>query len=165
MGVPFSDDEKQTFLDALAKCGVIGDAMLAAGIANRPTVTAWRNNDPEFAAAYDDAIEASRDKLESEARRRAVEGVTKLKFYPKGHKKHGQSYEELDYSDSLLMFMLKGERSEKFAERTKSEISGPGGGPIEANDTATAARIAALLDAARRRREQEGEIDDDPLFG
>lgn len=159
-----SDDQKQTFLDALAKCGVIGDALVAAGIKSRQTVTRLREADPEFGEAYDEALEASRDTLESEARRRAVEGVSQIKFYPKGHPDAGKPYTEMNYSDSLLMFMLKGERGEKFAERTKSEISGPGGGPIEANDTATAARIAALLDAARRRRDEEGGADDDPLF-
>lgn len=158
----FTDNEKQEFLNHLAECGVIGRAMAMTGINARQTITRWRKDDPDFAAAYDEALEASRDSLESEARRRAVEGVTKIKFYPKGHEKAGEPYIEYEYSDGLLMFLLKGERADKFADRVKSEISGPNGGAIETNDTAMAARLAAILDSAKQRKAAAG--DSDPLF-
>jgi hypothetical protein len=42
---------------------------------DRRTAYAHRLADPEFAADWDDALEASIDDLEGEARRRAMEGV------------------------------------------------------------------------------------------
>lgn len=159
MAAPLSDTQKQTFLDALAKCGVIGDALQAAGIKSRATITNLRNSDPAFSDAYDEAIEESRDTLESEARRRAVEGVTRIKWVGKGDDR--EPVEEVAYSDQLLIFLLKGERGDKFADRTKAEISNPDGSlkPAE-SDTAAAARIAAIFDAARQRKSSA----DDPLF-
>ena len=38
----------------------------------------------------------------------------------------------IDGSDTLLIFMLKARRPEKFKDRQSHEHSGPGGGPIEA---------------------------------
>ncbi len=81
--------------------------------------------DPEYAAAFTEAQEEAADRLEEEARRRAVEGVDEPVFY-KG-KKCGAIRR---YSDSLLIFLLKGVRPEKFKERSSTELSGPQGGDI-----------------------------------
>ncbi len=143
-----SDELKQAFLDALATSGVVKTAMLASGVRSYSTAKRWRDTDPEFEEAYHEALEASADLLEAEARRRASEGVVRVKFHPKT----GEQIDEVQYSDTLMMFLLKGSRPDKFAERTKSELSGPGGAPMEVNDGAMSARIAALLDEARRRR-------------
>jgi hypothetical protein len=35
-----------------------------------------------------------------------------------------------EYSDTLLMFLLKGLLPERYRDRVKAEISGPAGGPI-----------------------------------
>lgn len=152
------DDQKQQFLDALARCGVVGDAMKAAGIKTRAAVKKWREEDPQFSEAYDEAIEESRDTLESAARSRAVDGVVVTKVVGKGDDK--RTVDTVTYSDTLLMFLLKGERGDKFADRSKTEITNPDGSLKPENETAAAARIAALLDEARKRREAAG----DPLF-
>ena len=161
------DDAKQQFLDALAQTGVIGAAIAqvpavsrGAATISRAAVSNWRKNDPAFEAAYQDALEASADALETEARRRAFEGVLREKCIGSGE--NARFIEEYVYSDTLLLALLKGNRPDKFAERTKSEISGPGGNAIEMNDTSAAARIAAILDNAKARRdgvEPEPEID------
>lgn len=115
-------------MDALAKTGNVTDSARAAGVA-RPHVYEWKRDDPAFAAAWDDALEQAADVMEREALRRAVEGTEKPIFgslgYRMGSGKIGQVRE---YSDTLLIFLLKGARPEKYRER--NEITGSGGGPI-----------------------------------
>jgi hypothetical protein len=60
---------------------------------------------PEFKAAFEQAAEDATDLLEEEARRRAVEGVPEPHFYEGVACGYVQKY-----SDSLLMFLLKGKR-------------------------------------------------------
>lgn len=152
------DELKQAFLDALAETGILASAMRASGVKAYATPKRWRDSDPDFAQAYAEALEAAADTLEAEARRRASEGVVRVKFHPKT----GEQIDEVQYSDTLMMFLLKGSRPDKFAERTKSELSGPGGAPMEVNDGAMSARIAALLDEAKRRRDNAAQ-DPDPF--
>jgi hypothetical protein len=47
---------------------------------NRVTVYRWRQDDPSFAQAYSEAMEAGNDLIEREARRRAVEGYDRPIF-------------------------------------------------------------------------------------
>lgn len=65
---------------------------------HRSTYYAWRAADSGFAAQADDAIESGTDVLEDEARRRAIAG-----------------------SDTLLIFLLKARRPEKYRERYTPE--------------------------------------------
>jgi hypothetical protein len=62
------------------------------------------NKQPEFKAAFEQAAEDATDLLEEEARRRAIEGVPEPHFY------EGWVRVVQKYSDSLLMFLLKGKR-------------------------------------------------------
>lgn len=84
---------------------------------------AWykhRAADLAFAAAWDDACEEGSDRLEDEAVRRAVEGVEQTKgIYHQGQRVATQT--EIEYSDTLLIFLLKGRRPDKYAERRKVE--------------------------------------------
>lgn len=160
--MPITDDQKQRYLDQLAQCGVKSEAARAAGF--RPdAVYRLRDRDEEFAKAEDLALEEAADLMESEARRRAIDGVTREKVIGSGE--NARFIEEQQYSDALLMFMLKAAKPHKYAERTKSELSGPDGQPLGALDeTTAAARIAALLDAARQRKEAVTASDDvDPF--
>lgn len=161
MPVTHTDTTKQDFLDALAKSGVVGDAMLVAGIKARQTIKRWREEDELFAEAYNDAVADASDTLEAEARRRAVEGVVSIKWVGKGEDR--EPVEEVKYSDTLLLALLKAKKPDEFAERSKTEISNPDGSLKPENETEAAVRIAALLDAAKRRRD-EGAADSDPLF-
>ena len=162
------DDAKQQFLDALAQTGVIGAAIAqvpavsrGAATISRDAVARWRKNDPAFEAAYQDALEASADALETEARRRAFKGVLREKCIGSGE--NARFIEEYVYSDTLLLALLKGNRPDKFAERTKSEISGPNGGAIQTDHTNAAARLASILDDAAARRDATLNAPD-PLF-
>ena len=101
----------------------------------RPTVYFWKESDEEFAAAMATAAEQAADRLEQEARRRAVEGLRRVKFGKGGEPlidpETLKPYTELEFSDTLLIFLLKGIRPEKYRERVSQEIGGPGGGPVE----------------------------------
>jgi hypothetical protein len=52
-------------------------------------------------------------------------------------------------SDMLLALLLKGRRKSVFSDRT--EITGADGGAVAVDETTSAARIASILDAAKRR--------------
>jgi len=87
--------KKRRFLQRFAQCGTITHAARYAGV-SRPTIYAWRREeDGEFSKAFDDAQEMACDALEVEARKRAVKG----------------------HSDTLLIFLLKGARPDKYKDR------------------------------------------------
>jgi hypothetical protein len=87
---------------------------------SRSSVYEHRATDLAFAAAWDAAIEEGTEYLEQEARRRAVEGVRRERtiFY-RGVPVGSEVIRE--YSDTLMIFLLKGRNPEKYAERHKHE--------------------------------------------
>jgi hypothetical protein len=95
-GRPWQD----AFVVALAKFGTVTHAAEAAGI-DRPSAYRHRKENEAFARRWEEAIEAYGDMLVNEARKRAVAR-----------------------SDNLLMFLIKGERPEKYRENLK--LTGPG---------------------------------------
>lgn len=98
---------REAFLSNLAELGNVRDACRAAGI-GRSTAYEWRQ-DITFAGAWDAALEEAADALEGEARRRAVEGVEEPIYHRGEVVGHVQRY-----SDTLLIFLLKGLRPERF---------------------------------------------------
>ena len=129
------------FLVALGATGNVSAACDAVGI-DRKTAYNRRDTDEAFDEAWRDALDQSADLLEEEARRRAYEGVRRLKF-DRGRPimvpalgddglvikdKEGNPelvpYAEHEYSDVLLIFLLKGIRPEKYRERTDVRHSG-----------------------------------------
>lgn len=111
------------FLAHLAETGILTDASEAAGI-DRSNVWRRRHSDPEFAKACDEALDMAADKLEREARRRAIEGVEEP-VYQGGQLVGTRTV----YSDTLLALLLKGRRKKVFAERI--EQTGADGGPVK----------------------------------
>lgn len=99
------------FLQSLASIGNISKACVAAQV-SRQTVYRHRNSDPDFSAAWDEALEAAADLLEEEARRRAHDGWTEPVYQRGEHVGNVRKY-----SDTLLIFLLKGARPEKYRER------------------------------------------------
>lgn len=124
------------FLKALAMTGNVSESATVAGV-GRTAAYAAREADQAFAAQWDDAIAQACDVLESEARRRAVDGVDEpvihlgelsgywvnakgrripektatttpnARFIPLTVKK---------YSDTLLIFLMKGANPGKYRE-------------------------------------------------
>ena len=105
------NDWRPKLLKALAETGNITDACRRAGI-TRDTFYRHRHEDPAFAAAAADALEVAVDNLELEARRRAEKGCEKPVFY-----KGREIARITEYSDTLLIFLLKAHRPEKYRER------------------------------------------------
>lgn len=146
-------ERKAAFCAALASSGGnVARACDAVDI-SRMTAYTWRDDDPEFAADWDRAKEMGLDALEDEATRRAFDGVDKPIVY------QGEVTGTMkEYSDTLLVFLLKGGKPDKYRERTSAEISGPGGGPVQLSDTERAARIASLLALAEKRKAEDGAV-------
>jgi len=113
-------DWKADFLTALAKRGNISDACTAAQI-HRSTAYHHQQTDEAFAAAWLTALDEGADALEAEAQRRAVSGLVRKKFTKDGDPiidpATGKQYVEKEYSDTLLIFLLKGARPEKYRDR------------------------------------------------
>lgn len=116
--------KKRALLAAFAEGGTILHACRAVGVGRR-THYGWMASDPAYAEAFADAREQAADALEAEARRRAVEGVEEPVY--QGGKQVGTIRR---YSDTLLIFLLKGARPEKYRDRVTAEHTGPGGGPL-----------------------------------
>lgn len=137
-------ERKAAFCAALAASGGNVSRACEAVDITRMTAYGWRRDDEDFAKAWDQAKEIGMDALEDEATRRAYEGIDK----PIVHQ--GVVTDTVkDYSDTLMIFLLKGGKPAKYRER--QEISGPGGGPIVVDETVRTARIAALLAKAKER--------------
>ncbi len=106
---------REAFLAALASGWSVSKAALVADVA-RASIYRHRAADPTFAAAWDEALETGSDAIEDEARRRAVDGVSRPVFY-KG-KVCGTVQE---CSDSLLLAILRARRPEKYRDNSKIE--------------------------------------------
>jgi hypothetical protein len=103
-------DWHEPFLAALAKIGNVRGACHATGVPRR-TAYAHRTDCEAFARAWDEAVDEAVDILEAEAWRRAVEGTGRPVFY------QGKQVGAIrEYSDALLMFLLKAARPEKYRE-------------------------------------------------
>lgn len=113
-----------SFLDALAVAGNVSEAARTAGV-SRAFVYEERARDAGLAAAWDDALDQAADVMEREALRRAVEGWEEPVFGSVGQ---GMGSGEIGtvrkYSDTLLIFLLKGARPEKYRERTDVQHGG-----------------------------------------
>lgn len=110
-------EKYEKFLASLRKTGGnIARAARAEKI-DRSTAYRWREEDKDFAARWDEAIQDGLDDLEEEARRRAYKGLRQAVYY-KGEVV-GYEYE---YSDTLMIFLLKGGRPEKYKERHEVKL-------------------------------------------
>lgn len=118
--------KKKAFLAALAETGNVSRAAEVAGV-DRRTHYRWLKEDEDYAERASDAMDQAADYLEGEARRRATEGLRQYKFdkgVPILHPVTKEPYYEHSYSDTLLIFLLKGARPEKYRDRQQVEHSG-----------------------------------------
>ena len=118
-----TEPQKRAFLAAYAHTGRITRAAKAAQVNWRNHYN-WLKSDPGYPAAFAEAQSMAGDFLEDEAIRRALEGIQKPVFYQGVHTDN-----VTEYSDTLLIFALKGAKPEKYRERF--EHTGAGGGPLQ----------------------------------
>ena len=136
--------KKAAFLAAYAECGNITTASKAVGI-DRITFYRWSEHDDAFAQAAQRAYLQAGDRLEEHARAWATIGVPtvkeiyerhKVKRTVEGGKDDGAevfedalvlvSREEARHiSPTLLIFLLKGAKPEKYKERAEFTHNGP----------------------------------------
>lgn len=173
----------RAFIAAYARSGDASSAARAAEI-NYTHVFDVRKSDAVFAAAWREAENISFDLLEQLAIRRATTGEERVvtrttrKFTTVSTPNpdpRGEAITRLDLveetvveervhvkSDTLLMFLLKSRRPEKFRERIDPARS-PGGdvGPVEVYRPVTPERVRelALLFAAEVQEQQEHDRD------
>jgi hypothetical protein len=140
--------KKRAFLAAMANTASVLRAAQIAGM-DRDNHYIWKKKDQDYAAAFEIAQMRGLDVLEAEAVRRAHEGVTKPIFHggkraidvvqnPDGSIKRDEAGKPIgipaavrEYSDTLLIFLLKNRNPAVFGDRLKQEHSGSEGGPIQ----------------------------------
>lgn len=114
-------EAQRSFLEGLGHGLSISGAAKVAGVA-RSTVYEWRAADEAFAKAWDDALEEGSDILEDEALRRAVHGVSRQVAIGSGPRQ--KIVDLVEYSDVLLIFLLKARRPERFRENVHVRTEG-----------------------------------------
>lgn len=113
--------KKARFLEVFADTGNVRVACQDAGL-DRSTVYAWRKEDPAFAEAWEHAARDAVDLLVHEAHRRAFSGVDEPVFY------QGQEVSRVKkYSDTLLIFLLKGLDPQRFRDQGAQVTTVTGG--------------------------------------
>ena len=112
---------RPAFLKALENCGVV---CLAARAAEISVMQIWRERkgNPEFAAAYDESLACGALLLEAEAIRRAKDGVRRMRFNPRTGLPYldpatGEPYIEHEYSDALMVTLLKRHMPAEYREK------------------------------------------------
>lgn len=136
------------FLELLATNGNVTISADATNL-DRRKLYRIRDENTDFASAWDAAMEQASDYLEAEARRRAVDGWEEPVFYqgePTGLVRK--------FSDTLLIFLLKGARPEKFRDRSQTELTGPGGSAL----LPTAINVYLPSNGRDQRQLEEGEV-------
>ena len=108
---------KADYLAQLPRMVTATLALKAAG-ASQSQLARWREEDAAFLVAERQAREGIADQLEAEAVRRAFRGVKRPVY--QGGLLAGYLTE---YSDQLLMFMLKAMRPERFRERSEVSVT------------------------------------------
>jgi hypothetical protein len=106
-----------TFLSALRRSPNVSAAARAAGV-TRQAVYLYRESDPDFARAWDDALAESTDHLVGEAYRRAFEGTDEPVFY-----KGEECGTVRKYSDTLTCFLLKAHRRDVYGDKVTQEVT------------------------------------------
>jgi hypothetical protein len=109
--VKLTSARQERFLKALADTGSVTTAVAVAGT-SRTRVYELRKKDTGFAAAWDEAEDIATDRLEDEARRRAIEGIAEP-LVSAGKLVRGDDGQPITvrrYSDNLLLALLKARR-------------------------------------------------------
>jgi hypothetical protein len=121
--------KKVMYLKGLAVRGVARDGLAAAGSISYTTLGRWRLEDPWFERMEVEASLESKDNLEAEAYRRAVQGVDEpvifqgmvtTVFDPVSGMDKALTVKK--YSDPLLQMLLKAADPDKYRENQKVSV-------------------------------------------
>ena len=127
------------FLDALANTGSV-TAAIAVANTSRTRVYELRKADPAFASAWQEAEEIATDRLEDEARRRAIEGIAEplVSAGKLVRDDDGKPVLVRRYSDNLLLALLKAHRPPRRERSVRFQL------PALRSATDAASAMAAL---------------------
>ncbi len=117
-------ENRETFVQALAETGNISESCRQIGF-SRSIVYAHREQNSEFAAGWDEALDVATDSLEAEVRRRGHDGYEEPVFY------QGVMVATIrKYSDTLLIFLLK-KHNPAFRDHTSINLGGQRDNPMK----------------------------------
>ncbi len=143
----FTRPRIKRFLKELSKSDNASAASQIAGW-SRTASYEYKRDNPEFSRQWEEAHDKATDSLEAEARRRATGADTPI--YYKGVKVGSK----LEYSDPLLMFMLRGNRAKYRENQPPQLLTGP---PV-VNNLVLARQVSLILRVAKE------ELDSKPLL-
>ena len=142
------------FCAALAETGIVARACKAVEI-SRQTAYRWREENPDFAEAWEKALEIGITALEDEAHRRAFEGVEEP-IYHQGDRIGSVR----KYSDTLSIFLLKAHRPDKYRDNYKIDFTGKLDVNALSEDELDAeiARLATLQGIALKAEAEDNDL-------
>ena len=110
-------DLQRRFCVALARYGTVTHALIEAGMTFKEAYS-WREQNPEFKKAWDNALVISTDIVELAARQRAIHGVSRFQVSAGKVVMHNdQPVMITEYSDRLLEVILKGRRRDVYGDQ------------------------------------------------
>jgi hypothetical protein len=123
--VKLTQTRQGRFLKALSETGNVSTAAAVAGT-SRTRVYELRKADPAFASAWEEAEEIAVDRLEDEARRRALEGVPEplVSAGKLVRDDDGQPIMVRRYSDNLLTSLIKAHRPPRRERAVRFQLPG-----------------------------------------
>ncbi len=132
--------KRDTFLAVLREKANASAAARAIGVSPQ-ALYIYKDLHPTFAAEWKSAVDEAVDKLEQEAWRRACDGVDKPVHYK------GERVDTIrEYSDALLMFLLRGHRPQVYREAPVPAPQPPTAGPL--NVLVAARQLCVILKVA-----------------
>lgn len=143
-GAADREAKRKLFLELFAQNGNYTRSCKEAGL-QVFTVEKWIDRDVEFRQRYDIAKQTAADAIEEALRERAINGV--VVEHP--------DFTETKYSDNGAIFLLKGQKREKYGDKVETEIKGK----IDIN--ITAATLAKAIVAERKKALESPTIDID----
>jgi len=106
--------KRRVFLGVLSKTGRVAEAARSCGFQDTSSLQKYRRENEDFAEDWDLAIESAANVLEEEAIRRATDGVLEPIYY-----KGKIAGYKTNYSDTLMMFMLRGLKPSVYRETAR----------------------------------------------
>jgi hypothetical protein len=142
--------KKRGFLLAYLECGQLRHTCRSVQVDHKSHYY-WLKHDPAYKAAFAEARDLAASTLEDEAIRRARDGVVRPVYYL------GEVVgEEIVYSDTLLMLLLKGAMPERYGTKVQGDLT------LQVQQAAEAVAAEMGIDVALLLREAQEYLTEAP---
>jgi len=159
--MPYSIEVAEAICERIALGETLRSICRSPDMPSYRTVYKWLEQQPEFDARFARARDLGYDMIAMEALEIADTPVM------------GQVATTKEWGDEIKQEDMLGHRklqvhtrlqllakwSAKYREKSETQITGKDGGPIQLDDATAAARIAALLERASKRKQEEDGLD------